>query len=153
MLRSILVGTCLALALLSFTAVAHANSKSELISSFAHLKHGQLYACGDQGSQHSLESHKRWANGQTPNVLKKEILRQIATTYSCLIRKPGLSKESLIKGFAYAKQGTLIALRKTGRQHSIASHSRWAKGQPAQAIRSEIARQLDASYRRVIGQL
>lgn len=138
---------------LALTGAAFAQSKPVLDDGFAHIKHGQLFLCGNQGPQHSIGSHTGWAKGQSDKVVRKEIVSQILTAYKCLVHKTTTDKGAVVNGFAYIKQGALILTGKTGPQHSIGSHSGWANGQSDDNIRKAAANQLDDARKAIWGAL
>lgn len=138
---------------LALTSAAFAQSKPVLDDGFAHIKHGQLFFCANQGPQHSIGSHTGWAKGQSDKVVRKEIVSQILTAYKCIVQKTNTKKSDVVAGFAYIKQGALILTGKTGPQHSIGSHSGWANGQSDEAIRKDTANQLDAARKAIWGAL
>lgn len=142
----------LALAL-CFAAPALAQSKPALDDGFAHIKHGQLFLCADQGPQHSIGSHTGWARGQSEQAVRKEIVSQMLQAYKCLVHKTNTKKADVAAGFAYIKQGALVLTGKTGPQHSIGSHSNWANGQSDENVRKATASMIDEARGPVLGGL
>jgi hypothetical protein len=121
---------------------ALAQTKTDLDNSFAHIKHGELFLNGQQGSQHSIGSHTGWARGQSERVVRVELVAQALLAYHGLVTNTKISKANLDQAFAYIKQGALILTGRTGPQHSIGSHLNWAKGQTAQSVIAAIAAEM-----------
>lgn len=138
---------------LCFAASASAQSKQALDDGFAHVKHGQLFLCANQGAQHSIGSHTGWARGQSAAKVRKEIVSQMLQAYLCLVEKPTTKKSDVVSGFAYIKQGVLILTGKTGPQHSIGSHSNWANGQSDESVRKATAAMLEQARGPILGGL
>ncbi len=124
--------------MLMTSAQAQAQSKSAVDAVMAHVKQGSLILNGKAGRQHSIRSHQNWAKGQSAKRVYLSIADGLLSAFTALTTRKDLSKRELDMAMGYFKQAKLIATGNAGRQHSVASHQRWAKTQKEATVRLSI---------------
>ena len=109
--------------------------KTRLVNVFAYVKQASIFCQKLERPGHSIYSHSGWAKHKSKRIIVRAIIKHL---FDLSLNYSRLQKKRLIKVFAYLKQAKLYLKNLDAANHSIYSHSGWARTQKWRRIKKAI---------------